>query len=1077
MITREVHDIEGIQFGVLSPEDIKNMAVCVINSSKPSGANSVYDERMGAPLYSQEACVTCGKKKECVGHYGCIELAEPVLHPMYYRMITMFLKCFCKQCHRLLLTSDQIELNNLNKLKGEKRFTKILEKIEKIDICGHCSSAQPKIIYKSKDGTIGMEHKKKERGSTGKVGVILNVEDIKKIFDGVIEDDLRLMGLDPENVHPKNFVLTWLIVIPFCSRPYIVSEGNICDDDLTYQYMEIVKINNQLLGDDLNDLKKQKLSNSLKFRIQTLMNNSKGRAKHPTDKRALKGLKERISGKKGRVRGNLMGKRVDFSARTVIGAEPTLRLNQVAIPKEVASIHTKPEIVQEFNKEWLTTLVNTGKANKIITNKNGKNIIINLEHCLKERGTRLMKGDIVVKAGNDAKFVRKGKGFDLSKFDHFVYNGEQDYELVVGDRVIRNNEEIPVKYSQDRQLNIGDVVERKLLDGDAVLFNRYPTLHKGGMLGMEIIVGFPNASENAKINKNDPMTFRFNLAGTATYNADFDGDEMNTHVPQSYEAEAELRYTTTILENIVTAQESKPIVVPKQDTLVAACKMSEEDAVINREQFFDITMCGKTVDGKPLWRTDRIASIWKVLKKFGKDENVFRSRILLSLLFPETLFYENKNSVMEKEPVVKIHQGVLLEGALDKSVLGSAHGSLIQILHKEYGKEIVANFIDNIQFICNAWLMHFGFSVGLEDCMVTSEKSVSTIKNAVTQCYTKAKGIEETTLNEGIREVRVTAALDQAKNIGMKIAKEAMRKDNNFLTTTKSGAKGDYFNIAQITGLLGQQNLECGRVIPTLNHGKRSLPHYTENLSMEQEYESRGFVRNSFIHGLTPQEFHFHAMSGREGVIDTAMGTAKSGYMQRRIVKVFEDVQVQNDYTVRDNNGRVYQMAYNDNFDAKKMVKCNDELVFCDVDRLMNTMNNCEEAGIEYKVLESDEPEVEIKEVSAPILTKKEIQQERKILIQKIKKRDPYANVEDLPLEDLEKYHRNLLLDDLESDNEIEEAEESEVEEDQEVEEDEVEEDELEDDEEDDEDEDEEDVLSEFSEEDMSFDDSAVFED
>ena len=153
--------------------------------------------------------------------------------------------------------------------------------------------------------------------------------------------------------------------------------------------------------------------------------------------------------------------------------------------------------------------------------------------------------------------------------------------------------------------------------------------------------------------------------------------------------------------------------------------------------------------------------------------------------------------------------------------------------------------------------------------MITSEDSVSAIKDTLTQCYTKAEGIEATTQNAGIREVRVTASLSQAKDIGMRIAKDAMRPDNNFLVTVHSGAKGDYFNIAQLTGLLGQQNLEGHRVIPALNHGKRTLPHYPfKGMDKETEYESKGFVHNSFIHGLNPMEFFFHAMSGREGVSD-----------------------------------------------------------------------------------------------------------------------------------------------------------------------------------------------------------------
>lgn len=321
--------------------------------------------------------------------------------------------------------------------------------------------------------------------------------------------------------------------------------------------------------------------------------------------------------------------------------------------------------------------------------------------------------------------------------------------------------------------------------------------------------------------------------------------------------------------NIITAQESKPIITITQDALVASYLMTRRNFNLTRGQFSNLCLKCERPDGSPLWNPTRIKHIEKVLKQNKKSTNIFNGRGLISLILPENLNYEKENNAHPDEPKVKIVQGVFLEGAFDKNTLGSAHGSLIQLLNKEYGHVITANFIDNMQFLGNNWLLIYGFSVGLEDCMITSEKSVSAIKDNLAQCYTKAEGIEQTTQNPGIREIRVTASLSQAKDIGMKIAKEAMKPNNNFIVTVTSGAKGDYFNIAQITGLLGQQNLEGKRVSPTLSNGKRTLPHYPfENMGKEREYESKGFIKNSFIHGLNPEEFFFHAMSGREGVCD-----------------------------------------------------------------------------------------------------------------------------------------------------------------------------------------------------------------
>ena len=188
------------------------------------------------------------------------------------------------------------------------------------------------------------------------------------------------------------------------------------------------------------------------------------------------------------------------------------------------------------------------------------------------------------------------------------------------------------------------------------------------------------------------------------------------------------------------------------------------------------------------------------------------------------------------------------------------------------------------------------------------------IRNVISKCYVEAEGIKQTTQHKNIREIRVNGSLNKAKDIGLRIAKEALSQDNNFLSTVNSGSKGDFFNIAQITGLLGQQNLKGQRVPLGLNNGKRSLPHYPfGQLPPEMEYESRGFIDCGFLAGLNPRQYYFHAMSGREGICDTAMGTATSGYMQRRIIKLTEDMKIQYDGTVSDIPGKIYQMSYGNN--------------------------------------------------------------------------------------------------------------------------------------------------------------------
>jgi DNA-directed RNA polymerase beta' subunit len=973
----EIEEIQEIIFGIFSAKEIVDMSVCKVDTTKLTGPGSVYDSRMGCDMENNIPCVTCGATpKECPGHFGHIEFNEYIIHPLFYKQVVAFLRCFCIQCNRLLITEDQVAVCGLMRYKRERRFKKIMEKLEKVDICCHCSHPQPKITFSISDNTIAMVYKEKvieddnpneeldlespkkrvSKKKESKISIALTVDEIKKSLDSIIDEDVVLCGFDPEQVRPGNFIMSVFPVIPPCARPFVLADGNICDDDLTNQLLEIIKANNILKPDDdqipdeKKETKKQKALQSLKFRVLTFFNNSQGKAKHPTNGRPIKGLKERMTGKEGQIRNNLMGKRVEFSGRTVIGPDPKLLFGEMGLPRQVSEDLTIPERVTSFNKDYLTGLVNNGKANFVM--KNDGKTRINLKYAMFRKGTELLYGDTIIRGDIEIKVLNGNvvlqQGDNIRRNDNILTSIRHSDVIIrkneripidekvfirVGDQVERDGKKIPyssiLTYPTKKRitLNIGDEVHRHLKNGDIILLNRQPTLHKGSMLAKKVRI-LPG------------KTFRMNLATTKTFNADFDGDEMNIHVPQGLESRAELEYLSATKHNIISAQASKPNIAIVQDSLLGAFLMTKDNLPITQTQFFDISMNGKR-NGECLWSTKRVNMIKKVLKMRGKKPVVYNGRGLISLLLPDDFIYEKKNGAHPDEPIVRIFRGVMYEGAFDKSILGASHNSLIQTIHKEYGVEVASEFISNIQFITNNWLLVNGFSVGLEDCLITTPDSVVKIQDKISRCYVEAEGIAATTHNPGIREVRITAALSKAKDVGMKIAKDSMSSNNNLLSTVHSGSKGDFFNIAQLTGLLGQQNLLGQRVPPTLNHGKRTLPHYPfEKMEKEDEYESRGFVRHSFIEGLNPQEYFFHAMSGREGICDTAMGTAKSGYIQRRIIKVCEDIQIKYDGTVRDTTGNVYQMSYGDNgMDPCHTVKVGKTQMPCDISRIVNRLN------------------------------------------------------------------------------------------------------------------------------------------
>lgn len=508
----DINDIDKIEFGILSADEIRKMAVCKITRANttvddPSNFGTVHDERLGCVAEGNASCVTCGKKKDCWGHFGYIDLEEPILHPMYYKRIISFLRCFCKHCYRILYQSD-ISLNaNKHHAKGERRFNAIVKQIsEKRDVCPHCNSPQPKITFKTADASVEMEYKRKnEENKEEKICEKLSTREIQTIFDNISDEDVCIMGLEPSRTHPRNLVITAFPVLPICARPYVITDGRICDDDLTQKTISIIKINQKLAKykelttqtakqtsrtrlAEKKESKQEKSYNdlvqSLRFHITCMFDNSKGQAKHPTDGRAIKCIKTRLASKDGQIRHNIMGKRVNFSARTVITAGPNLPIGHLGIPHFVAQTHTIPEVVTPYNIKWLTKLVEEDKANFIqpIDPETGQyRPKIKLEYArYKKRVTELLYGDIVVRGDVDLRHDENGRIIFPKRKNkgngQIIHVEHGNIKLETGDRVIRNGELLDVVHPVRRRhiLKYGDIVERHLQKNDVCLFNRQP---------------------------------------------------------------------------------------------------------------------------------------------------------------------------------------------------------------------------------------------------------------------------------------------------------------------------------------------------------------------------------------------------------------------------------------------------------------------------------------------------------------------------------------------------------------------------------------------------------------------------
>jgi len=552
--------------------------------------------------------------------------------------------------------------------------------------------------------------------------------------------------------------------------------------------------------------------------------------------RALKSVKERLVGKGGRVRGNLMGKRVDFSARSVITPDPNISIGELGVPTKVAMNITFPVTVNKRNRDFLTRLVLNGPDNypgaKILERKSGDSISLR-------------------------------------------YTDRENIEL----------------------LN-GDIVHRHLLDGDPVLFNRQPTLHRMSMMCHIVKVLHVGA------------TFRLNVAATKPYNADFDGDEMNLHGPQDDESAAELRLLAALPRQIISPANNKSIVGIFQDSLLGSFRLTRPNIDFDMRTAMNLLMSVRDVNPK----------------LFKNPKKVIDSFTLLSeILPPMSTKFENGQDGDGITNVVNIKAGKYKHGQLDKDALGSGSKGLIQSIFNDYGFQASADFIDNLQNIVTDYMKLSSYSVGISDLIANNETNQKIANTILNKKKVVADLINETHIgafenntgksNELEFETRVNAQLTQALNEAGKIGRKSLSKDNRFVIMVGSGSKGKNLNIAQMISCLGQQNVD-GKRIP-YGFSNRTLPHYKK---FDDSPEARGFVESSFIQGLTPEELFFHAMGGRVGLIDTAVKTSQTGYIQRRLIKALEDLKFTYDGTVRNNKNKIIQFRYgDDNIDTTKV--------------------------------------------------------------------------------------------------------------------------------------------------------------
>lgn len=919
--------IKHIQFGIYSNPDVVNQAVLEVSdrnvydlttnqdSARVLTSNGPMDTRMGISTKVGK-CTTCGEGlNECNGHFGHIKLALPAFHVGYLKHIIDVLNCICKDCSRVLLDVPErrrhlrtMRRPGMDNLQRTAHAKKIMEECRKVKNCPYCRALNGtvrkvpghplKVIHNRYDAYLRSTAKSKKTPlgrrefeqsfETAKAANNEVDKNFKKavddmhplrtlnLFKKISPEDCELLAMIPEDARPEMLIWEYMPVPPVAIRPSVMQEAGATEDDITNKIGDICHISSIIRAGLQRGFPLQILMEQwdfLQLQIAMYINSETPGLKQQGLQKTMRGFCQRLKGKGGRFRQNLSGKRVDFSGRTVIGPDPNLAVDEVAVPQRVAKNLTYPEKVTKYNMTKMRKLVETGPyvhpgANNIIK-LNGRSTALTI-------------------------LARDTTGQKLK--------------------------------DASERLQIGDVVERHLEDGDIVLFNRQPSLHRMSIL-----------SHRAKVRP--WRTFRLNECACNPYNADFDGDEMNLHLPQTEEARTEATELMGVKYNLATPKNGTPLIAAIQDFITAAFQLSSKNHFFDRGTFTQICnymFAGNGAysprDGKyheielppptvlkpqALWTGKQV---WGVLMRpysnYGPSDD---EPLLVNLEARCKQFKATKgvaDDLNEDDAFLVIRNSEIMCGCFDKATVGDGKkDSVFYVIMRDYGPDYAVQAMNRLAKVSARWLTNNGFSLGISDVTPgdrLNQKKQALIDKAYAECDVLIKQYKAGTIERmpgcdalTSMENKIGGILSAVRAAAGDVCFEELSRWNAPLLMAKCGSKGSNINVSQMVASVGQQMIGGARVADGFQH--RTLPHFPK---AARQPVSKGFVSNSFFSGLTPPEFIFHAMSGREGLVDTAVKTAETGYMSRRLMKSLEDLSKQYDNTVSNSSGTVVQFQY-----------------------------------------------------------------------------------------------------------------------------------------------------------------------
>ena len=793
------------------------------------------DLRMGV-IEPGLSCKTCGQSyKYCEGHFGNLELARPILNVTFIDDIYRILRCTCQECQRVLVPEDKIKnfsdeilkaKNSLSSEKFLKFYAKFIGTINKVNVCPHCEAKQDGVKL-DKSSVFSFTQGEKKR---------LLTTEIRFRFENIIDSDLVILNVI--NMRPEWLIMTVLSIPPVSMRSTItLQSGQRSEDDLTHKLTDIIRTNQRLhehllvgvpeaIIEDVWDL--------LQYHISTYTDNTitgLPPARHRNGD-PLKSIAERIKGKKGIIRNNLIGKRVNYSARTVISPDPKLRLNEVGVPIQVAKKLTVPEHVTSANIDFIKELI-----------KNGPN----------------------------------------------HYPGVNYLETTTGLRKSIVPEIIDVLLEE---IEPGYIVQRHLLDGDNVVFNRQPSLHKLSMMG-HIVKVLPI------------KTFAINPGVCKPYNADFDGDEMNLHAPQTLEGRQEVEKLMDVKHQLISPASGDAVIGCIQDSITGLYVLTTKNDFTKEDA------------------TELLFSIgFKDLNRMIFKSDIVTGAQIFSVIMPKDLNFIGESKFGE----VKIENGQLVEGIIDKKIVGDGGGVLLRHLHKNYSSDLVMDIINYLSSLGIQTLRKTGLTISMGDFDVPEsiENSIDDINDdifnqinnlVVDSAAGKLERFPGVSLEKTL-EIKILQLLNSIRDESMKVIKNALDRNTGTMLMADSGARGNIMSIVQMHAGVGQQSLQGKRI--SRGYTNRTLALFKKG---DLSPESRGYIQSSLRKGLKPYEVFFGSITGRDGLMDTALRTPKTGYLYRRMATAMLDLVVKKDISVRNEDNNIVQFKYGDDgIDVAKTV-------------------------------------------------------------------------------------------------------------------------------------------------------------